>query len=205
MRPLSEHAELWGTLSNVKGQTWPSVAEHFVSVGAVICHVPLQTATVSHPWTGFEPYSHSRPDGEHDVFAGTLDGHEGADPLSGQLPLHAPLLLPLLPPLLPPLLLPLAPLLLLAPLPLLLPPLLLLLPPPLLLPLAPLLLLPPPLLLPPSLPVVNSLPPHAGVARTHETISALPHPNLFMTTKPERSACQCHLRESRDFCAIGRQ
>jgi hypothetical protein len=94
MRPLSEHVEPRGTASNVRGQPAPSVGEHFASVGAVICQVALQAATVSQPWTGFEPYSHSRPTGEQDVFVGTSGGHKGAGPLSGQPPVHAPLLLP---------------------------------------------------------------------------------------------------------------
>jgi hypothetical protein len=159
-------------------------------VGAVICHVPLQAATVSQFSTGFEPYSHSRPTGEQDAFVGTLEGHKGAGPPSEQPPVHAPLLLPLPPPLL--LLLPPPLLLLLPPLPPC-PPLLLLLPPPLLLPLPPPLLLPlPPLLLPPPLPaslsVVNAVPPHAGIARISDTTHALPHRHRFMTS--ERSeAC----------------
>jgi hypothetical protein len=198
----------WGTASNDWGQPPPSEREHFVSVGAVISHVPLQAATVSQPWTGFEPYSHSTPVGEHDVFVGRAEGHRGAGPLSEQPPVHAPLLLPLPPPLL----LPLPPPLLLLPPPLLppcppllplLPPLPLPLPPPLLLPLAP--LLPAPLLLPASPSVVNAVPPHAGIARISETINELPHRHGFMTTEPERSVCQCHLRESRDFCVIGYQ
>jgi hypothetical protein len=165
-------------------------------VGAVVCHEPLQTATVSQPRTGFEPYSHSKPLGEQDVFAGTSVGHKIAGPPSTQSAVQPPLLLPLPPPpLLLPLLPPWPPLLLVLPPP----PLLLLLPPPVLLPLlAPLLLPPPPLLLPlpASLPVVNMPPPQASVARISGTIGAPPHRNSLMTSPEERSVCQSHLRES---------
>jgi hypothetical protein len=143
-----------------------------VSVGGVVCHEPLQTETVSQPWTGFEPYSQSRPVGEHGVLEdGTSGGQRGAGPLSTQPLVHTPLLLPLVPPLL----LPWPPLLLVLPpplLPLLPPPLLVLLPPPLPPPLLVLLPppllppLPPPLLVPASSAVVNVAPPQASGTKT---------------------------------------
>jgi hypothetical protein len=210
MRPSLEHAEPWGTPSKVRGHPVPSVDEHFVSVGAVVVHVPLQVETVSQPWTGFEPYSQSRPVGEQDVLdAGGSGGHRGGGPLSAQPLVHPPLLLPV-----PPLLLPWPPLLLELPPPLLVllpPPLLPLLPPPLppplppllLVLLPPLLLLPPPLLLlPESLPVVNVAPPQASGTQTSGTISALPHSDGFITSETERSVCQSRLRETGEFCAI---
>ncbi len=126
----------------------------------------MHVETVSHPWTGLEPYSHSRPFGEHAVReVGAWGGQRVGGPLSTQSP-QPPLLPPLLvlPPLLPdPLLLPLPPLLPLLVLPL---------PPP---------LLPPPLLPPPaSVSVVNVAPPQANDIVARGTISALPQKDRFI-------------------------
>jgi len=154
-------------------------------VGACVAHVPSQVETSSQPCTGFEPYSHSRPCGEHDVFAdGTCEGHAGVSPLSAQSPpVQPPLLLPLPPPLPPPLLLlavppppPLPPPLPL-PLPLLPPPLLPPLPPPLLPP------LPPPLLEPASLSEVKVAPPQADDISASAATSEHPRSDCLMDAR----------------------
>jgi hypothetical protein len=164
MRLLSVHAEPWETASNVRGQPMPSVTEHFESLGSWICHVVWQVDTESQSWTGFVPYSHSRPEGEHAVLgAGSFAGHGDAGPPST----HAA---PSQPPLLP--------------LPLLVPPLLL--PPPSPPPLLPLLLpLPPPLLSPPgptpaSVSVLKADPPQANDTAPKTTTSALPQDDCLM-------------------------
>jgi hypothetical protein len=204
----------------------PRVRLHFESVGPWTSHVPLQVATESQPWTGFEPYSHSRPCGEHDESGdGKSGGQPGASPLSTHPAPQPPLLLVLPPPLLPllpvPPLLPLLPpplLLLLAPLlplPLLAPPLLPLLPPlvlpvpPLLLPLLPV----PPSLPSPAPPLEVNAPPQANEIMVSGTINALAHGNCLMRSikakrVPVRSAAvtygfmrlvigkMCHLRHA---------
>jgi len=177
--PSFEHAEPSVTPSNVRGHPVPRLTEQFESVGPLTCHDPWQVDTESQPSTGFAPYSHSRPCGEHEplVAPACRVGQGEPAPPSALPPPPLPLPPPPLP--LPPLLPPSLPLLLPLPLPLL---------PPLPLPLAPLLLaplLPPldPLLLvplPASLSVVNALPPHANDIRASGKTSALPRNDFLM-------------------------
>jgi hypothetical protein len=177
--------------------------EQFESPGAVVCHVPWQVDTASHPWTGFDPYSHSSPCGEQETLdVGSPTGH--GDPLPPSEPPVLPLLpLPLL---LAPLLLPLPLLLapLLPPLPLLLAPLLL--PPP---PLLPLPLLLAPLLLPPFPPsvpmsVLNAVPPHASDIAASGITSDNLHDDLLMRTDKSEAHASAFTARISGFDAVER-